>query len=304
MNYKKGDKIQIRSDLIDGKQYGKHWVYIHQMNQYLGKTVTIKSINYPNNDNSYYEIEEDNDKYRWTDEMFQELMEEKNNSLTKKDLIKGEIYFYSDPRWDNDYIELYDGDKYSCIRISKKNSSDWVFYYSYSHYFYYYGKIAFIRKSTSEEKQWLLACIKAGKGVSKEEISKKEYKSIPGEPNKEELLEEAKRRYPIGCRVISVFDNEVYDLKEDSLVYEENTNSVRRNIYLFYKGKWAKIISKPEIKEPLINKISNYNSKVDKLSYDVFIKSFSLKEKKSQLEFQEPVIFSSKKNKKGKLIVI
>lgn len=42
-------------------------------------------------------------------------------------LIKGEIYIFSHKNWDNDYLELYDEDKYPTIIISKQNGKGWRF---------------------------------------------------------------------------------------------------------------------------------------------------------------------------------
>ena len=50
-------------------------------------------------------------------------------TLRKQDLVKGEIYFFSNTSWDSDYIESYDfNGKFPCIRKSKKNTDGWVFH--------------------------------------------------------------------------------------------------------------------------------------------------------------------------------
>ena len=47
--------------------------------------------------------------------------------LRKQNLVKGEIYFFSNTSWDSDYIEGYDFDgKFPCIRKSKKNTGGWI----------------------------------------------------------------------------------------------------------------------------------------------------------------------------------
>lgn len=79
MKYKVGDKVRVRSDLYDDGIYGGY-DFSEEMERYKGKIVTIISTG-----RDYYETEEDDTKYAWTDEMFEGLKEEE---LTAEEAIK------------------------------------------------------------------------------------------------------------------------------------------------------------------------------------------------------------------------
>lgn len=70
MKYKVGDKVKVREDLKDGKDYGNVWI-AKEMTNYRGKVVTIKDIK-----RDCYTIEEDLKNYFWTDEMLEDVKEE------------------------------------------------------------------------------------------------------------------------------------------------------------------------------------------------------------------------------------
>lgn len=90
-------------------------------------------------------------------------------SLTKKDLIFGEIYYYSYENYY--YIELYkdNNGKYPTIYIEKSSGSGGlVFYNSRGWRSYFDGHPGlYLRKATEDEKQWLLECIKQNKFIPK-----------------------------------------------------------------------------------------------------------------------------------------
>lgn len=73
--------------------------------------------------------------------------------------------------------------------------------------------------------------------------------------SKEELLVEAKRRYPIGTKFISSYRGTEYIANKDIFIQKElNSLQIDNNgdtayPYVFYRGVWAEIISLPEIKE-------------------------------------------------------
>lgn len=82
MKYKVGDKVRIKS--IDWYNENKDkdgivvlstHIFVPGMSQFCGKIVTIENVF----DNSY-DVKEDNDKYYWTDEMIEELVEEETTS--------------------------------------------------------------------------------------------------------------------------------------------------------------------------------------------------------------------------------
>lgn len=82
MKYKDGDKVRVRSDLYDDEIYGGY-DFSEEMESYKGKIVTIISSG-RDCGRDYYEIEEDDTKYAWTDEMFEPVEEE----LTVEEAIK------------------------------------------------------------------------------------------------------------------------------------------------------------------------------------------------------------------------
>lgn len=77
MKYKVGDKVRIRSDLKIYDKYSKY-VVIKEMQKLSGKVITIADCLWDS-----YRILEDNRVNGWTDEMFEEIKEDKmdNNTL-------------------------------------------------------------------------------------------------------------------------------------------------------------------------------------------------------------------------------
>lgn len=82
--------------------------------------------------------------------------------------------------------------------------------------------------------------------------------------NNDDLLEEAKRRYPIGTKFISVSgrilivtnSNHMYLLRNNIIVStdEGNGETIKNGASIYYNGKWAEIVSTPEPKN-IINKL-------------------------------------------------
>ena len=67
MKYKVGDKVKVRKDLVHSNKYGTQSFY---MDDWKGKVVTISEVNFRNN--CYY-VEEDKEKWYWTDEMLEDV---------------------------------------------------------------------------------------------------------------------------------------------------------------------------------------------------------------------------------------
>lgn len=99
MKYKVGDKVRVRSDLEENFDYGKD-TFIEEMSNLKGKVVTIKKVN-----NYSYEILED--IYNLTDEMLEDVAEDKNTiieqlklKLKQKDAqiayLKGQVHVYKE----------------------------------------------------------------------------------------------------------------------------------------------------------------------------------------------------------------
>lgn len=77
MKYKVGDMVRVRSDLVIKKYYGSRYFTI-EMDKLSSNIVTIQAVL----TNRYY-IKEDNGRFGWTDEMFEDIKEDKmdNNTL-------------------------------------------------------------------------------------------------------------------------------------------------------------------------------------------------------------------------------
>ena len=84
MKYKVGDKVIVRSDLKNDVSYGSQCT-VEEMMDYKGNVVTISEVG-----QTCYQIEEDEEGWSWTDEMFEGLVEDE---LTAKEAIRlqGEI---------------------------------------------------------------------------------------------------------------------------------------------------------------------------------------------------------------------
>lgn len=83
MKYKVGDKVRVKSDLRKYKMYGG-MTFVEQMEKYKWMPVTISKVC-----SEFYLIKEDKDeKWNWTDEMFEGLAEDE---LTAEEAIRLKI---------------------------------------------------------------------------------------------------------------------------------------------------------------------------------------------------------------------
>ncbi len=108
--FKVGDKVRVREDLKEGKINKRVYVCSDMVN-FAGKKVTIKSCEM----RTYFYIEEDNSKYCWTDEMFEEIKEDNNmKELTFREVIanikEGETYKNTKESYGIQYIYMSNGD--------------------------------------------------------------------------------------------------------------------------------------------------------------------------------------------------
>ncbi|WP_283695771.1 hypothetical protein [Clostridium perfringens] len=91
---KVGDKVKVREDLAIRQRmgYNSQCFVTGEMRKYIGEVVTISKIN--NYDR--YSIKEDDNKYRWTEDMFDKIEEDNMKELTFKEVIanikEGEIW--------------------------------------------------------------------------------------------------------------------------------------------------------------------------------------------------------------------
>jgi hypothetical protein len=111
-----------------------------------------------------------------------------------------------------------------------------------------------------------------GKPYDVTELQKKEL-------SMEEIQEECKKRFPIGCTYISI-NGMTYVLKDGSDTYRIFGNSIWAHIrggFLFQNGKWAELISLPE---ESITEVPEYIEAIDSFS-DYFIQGKIYKVKNS-----------------------
>lgn len=93
---KVGDKVKVKEDLVRGQRRGSHYYYFiaEAMCKYRGEIVTISKINV---NEQYLLIEEDDNRWKWTEDMFDKIEEDKNmKGLTFKEVIanikEGEVW--------------------------------------------------------------------------------------------------------------------------------------------------------------------------------------------------------------------
>ena len=65
MQFKEGDVVRIKNDLIVGQNYN-NYIFIEDMEKYKGKISTIKHVCTP-----YYTINVDNGRFSWTEDMLE-----------------------------------------------------------------------------------------------------------------------------------------------------------------------------------------------------------------------------------------
>lgn len=83
MKYKVGDKVRVRKDLEEWKQYG-YLTFTESMGKLRGNNVTIAKVL-----SDSYLIVEDTGNFHWTEEML-----ESNKIIKKSDLQNGDIVTY------------------------------------------------------------------------------------------------------------------------------------------------------------------------------------------------------------------
>ena len=89
MKYKAGDKVRVREDLVDGKEYGDD-SFVDEMGPLRGEVVEIERVR-----PAGYSIKEDDGEWGWTDEMFEGLANNAEQDPIQPDHYrKGEIDLY------------------------------------------------------------------------------------------------------------------------------------------------------------------------------------------------------------------
>ena len=80
MKHKVGDRVKIRKDLIVNEIYG-YDAFVENMKSFLGKWVTIAK---ESDSHMKYYIEEDGERWAWTDEMFEDDVVESEDYAERK----------------------------------------------------------------------------------------------------------------------------------------------------------------------------------------------------------------------------
>lgn len=87
MKYKVGDKVKVRSDLKEDTMYGGQ-TFVDCMVKYMGKIMTVKQVY-----GKCYSLEEDGEKWAWTDEMFEGLSKSMLEPCMLVKLRNGELAY-------------------------------------------------------------------------------------------------------------------------------------------------------------------------------------------------------------------
>ena len=112
MRYKVGDKVKIKEDLRTYELYGEYEA-VGKMLEFCGKEVKIQQVY-----QTHYDITEDNGRWAWTDEMFEDASTKDTNTIQIR---------YIDPNITK--LEKIDKGDLVDLRVSKvkKNGEDATF---------------------------------------------------------------------------------------------------------------------------------------------------------------------------------
>lgn len=122
MNYKVGDKVKVRKDLVVDKNYGGY-DFVSNMEEFEGKIVTIESV-----DGDHYHIEEDKFEFKfgWVDEMFEPVI---TNWDKVKERIEEAIGEMNVNNWNANIfcnsIHATRGEK-DCSGMACRNCKEWL----------------------------------------------------------------------------------------------------------------------------------------------------------------------------------
>ena len=116
MKYKDGDKVRVREDLVAGSSY--KYYFSDEMAKFRGKEVTIMK-----HDDNRYHLAEDDGKWAWTDDMFEDIQRESSFSVGDIVIITDKGKLYSDYEQMVEGTEFYDnwqeGRKIDCKELYK-----------------------------------------------------------------------------------------------------------------------------------------------------------------------------------------
>lgn len=159
---------------------------------------------------------------------------------------------YGELKEDEYYVGEWDGRRVIFIHSKHKetpgiNSND---VFKFTEKWCSGGNINF-RTPTLEEKHWLDVCIKENKIISYE----KAMESFNKKMSIQEIQEECKRRFPIGCTFKNPCNNQNYTIEENDIdtykiIENQYIDGGESKGYLYYKDKYAELIETPEVIVP------------------------------------------------------
>lgn len=122
MKYKNGDKVRVKSiewydknkeadgsvNLVDTND--GDYNFVEPMSRYCGRIVTICGVDYVDR---FYDIVEDEGEYYWTDEMFEDVMENKDKQTLEQDNVNHPKWYTQHPSG----VECIDITRHYCFSI-------------------------------------------------------------------------------------------------------------------------------------------------------------------------------------------
>jgi len=250
-------KVYTKDDFVVGKWYkflnttsNTEWIIkiTHFDNGIRGWTKCIPD-NYSDL-KGYHQFEQvSNLKELSIEEVQQYLPIDHPDYIKDIQMIKGEIYRVEDKgtgsNWwaigkalegvntkssDSEFLR----NKATYIYSSKELAKDSMWCYAST------NKERTFRLATKEEREWLEYCISQGMYVDQNEVPKKLYK--------DQLLEEAKKRYPIGTKFKSALTKGGIYMSDGNIYWDDYKDILfSKKMAIYYKDTWAEIIE--EVKE-------------------------------------------------------
>lgn len=259
MKYKVGDKVRVRKDLIEGEIYDKS-KFVLAMSPLLGK---IATIGYVFAGVCKYHLSENPTGEYWTDEMLEDVEEEfklPDNGRWCIKATKENISILGD-YWDkgcglSKIYSLEDTFRYGLGKYwcsYNQASGNLLFSESPGNNHIIYSKPEGLLEITFDQfKKYVL------KEIESTPV-KEEAKVNTLEQSRESLLEEAKRRYPVGTKFKSASSGKIYVVHkrhEVSLFISSRGDWVLVDIddignmeHVYYDGKWAEIVESPTVQQ-------------------------------------------------------
>jgi hypothetical protein len=202
---------EFKRDGLWTKDHPSSWTSSGSMNNYLGQDI-------PDKYNRFCDVNKDFNYEGW--------------SFSNDDYVLKETSFVLPSKW--------------CIKVDRDCQPEEVYEWRQCSW---YGE-GYINSSTI----WTENVLDNYTEITFEQFKQHVLKESPvvespKEIDMKEIQEEAKKRFPIGCKFIPVNGVTTYTLIEDSCTYEIYEKSIFAHYMhgeLYNKGKWATLVSSPE----------------------------------------------------------